>query len=367
MKGGEGMFEFFAGGRTELGGNHTDHQGGCVIGASVEQGITAFADKNNTDFIRIESEEFGKIEMEIGDTEPRAEEAETPSALVRGIMNCFIESGNIFGGFDASIKSDIPAGSGISSSAAFEVLIGRIISGLFFENSVPALRLAQFGQLAENDYFGKPCGLMDQLICSVGGTVFADFSDPDMPKIRKIDFDFSKSGYSVAVINCGADHADLTEDYIKIVRDMGLVAWNMGYTVLSEAEEAEFIAQFPILRQKCGERAVMRALHYFDETRRAREEADALEKGDMDEFIRLYRESAESSETRLCNIISENEPEHKLQKAILSAREILGNAGGARVHGGGFGGTAQAIVPEEMAAEFAEEMEKQGFGVMFVL
>lgn len=361
------MFEFFASGRTEIGGNHTDHQGGCILGAAVEQGIKAFAEPNGTDIIHIESEGFGAFEMEIGDTEPRAEEAENPAALVRGIMNCFIESGNIFGGFDAKISSEIPSGSGISSSAAFEVLIGRIISGLFFKNSVPAVRIAKFGQIAENDYFGKPCGLMDQLICSVGGLVFADFSDPDLPQYRKIDFDFAKSGYSAAVIDCKASHADLTEDYAGIVKDMGLVAWNMGYTLLSEADEAEFIAQFPILRQRCGEKAVMRALHFYEETRRAKEEAEALESGNFAEFLRIYRESAESSEEKLKNIVSANEPERRLEKAIFAARNFLGKEGAARVHGGGFAGTAQAIVPEELTAAFAEEMEKQGFGVMFVL
>lgn len=367
MKGGGEMFDFCANGRTELGGNHTDHQGGCIIGAAVEQCIRAKAKPNGTDLIHIESEGFGTVEMEIGDTELRAEEAETSAALVRGIMNCFIESGNIFGGFDAEITSEIPSGSGLSSSAAFEVLIGKIISGLFFENSVPLIRIAQFGQIAENDYFGKPCGLMDQLICAMGGTVFADFSDPEMPFCRKIDYDFEKSGYSAAVIDRGASHADLTEDYALIVKEMGLVAWNMGHTLLSEAEEAEFYAQIPILRQRCGERAVMRAVHYFDETRRAKEEAEALEENDFEEFLRLYRESAESSETKLRNIISVNEPEQRLKKAIDSARSILGEKGAARVHGGGFAGTAQAIIPNGMEEEFVCEMEKQGFGVMFVL
>ena len=361
------MYEFFAGGRTEIGGNHTDHQGGCVLGASVEQGIHAFAEPSGNDLIHIETEGFGTVEMEIGDAEPRAEEAETPAALVRGMMNCFIESGNIFGGFNAQISSDIPAGSGLSSSAAFEVLIGRIISGLYFENSVPAVRIAQFGKIAENDYFGKPCGLMDQLICSVGGTVFADFSDPEMPFCRKVDFDFEKSGYSVAVIDCKASHADLTEDYAGIVKDMGLVAWNMGHTLLSEGDEAEFIAQFPILRERCGERAVMRALHYYEETRRANEEANALESGDFNRFLEVYRESAKSSEEKLKNIVSANEPKQLLKKAIDCARAVLGESGAARVHGGGFAGTAQAIVPNEFAQEFAAEMEKQGFGVMFVL
>lgn len=361
------MFEFFAGGRTEIGGGHTEHQGGCILGASVEQGIKAVANPNGTDLIHIESEGFGEFEMEIGDTEPKAEEAETPAALVRGIMNGFIESGNIFGGFDAKISSEIPLKSGISSSAAFEILIGRIISGLFFENSVPAIRIAEFGEKAENDYFGKPCGIADQLICSVGGLVFADFSEPEMPQFKKIDFDFAKSGYSVAVIDCKAGFANLAYDCSETVRDMGFVAWNMGHTFLSEADEAEFIAQFPILRQKCGEKAVMRALNYYEETRTAQEEAKALEKGNFAEFLRIYKESAENSQERLKNIIPESEWTLRLEKAIFTAREFLGKEGAARIHSGGFSGTVQAMVPEEMAEAFAEEMEKQGFGVMFVL
>lgn len=313
------MFEFFAGGTTIFGGNFSEQQGGFVFGFATEQGIRAFAKPNGTDTIHIESEDFGNFDIEIGDTEPRAEEAETFSALVRGIMNCFIESGNIFGGFDAKISSEIPSGSGISSFAAFEILIGKIISGLFFENSVPALRLAQFGQIAESDFFGRPCGISEQLISALGGNVLLDFSDPEIPKFEKIDFDFSKSGYTVAVIDC---ENEIPEDYSEILKDLGFVAWNMGHNSLSEADEAEFIAQFPILRQKCGERAVFRALDFFEESRRAKEEAEALENGDFPEFLRIYEES---------------------------------------------GKTKLKFVPEEKAAKFAEETEKQGFGVMFVL
>ena len=313
------MFEFFAGGTTIFGGNFSEQQGGFVFGAATEQGIRAFAKPNGTDTIHIESEDFGSFNIEIGDTEPRAEEAETFSALVRGIMNCFIESGNIFGGFDAKISSEIPSGSGISSFAAFEILIGKIISGLFFENSVPALRLAQFGQIAESDFFGRPCGISEQLISTLGGHVLLDFSDPEIPKFEKIDFDFSKSGYTAALVDC---KEVFSEDFSEILKDLGFVAWNMGHNSLSEADEAEFIAQFPILRQKCGERAVLRALDFFEESRRAKEEAEALENGDFPEFLRIYEES---------------------------------------------GKTKLKFVPEEKAAKFAEETEKQGFGVMFVL
>lgn len=356
---------FFVPGRTELGGNHTDHQGGCVLGAGVSLGMTAEALRTDTDLIRIESDGFGSFELELGDFDPRPEEKGSPMALIRGVCGSFIESGNVFGGFEAEISSEIPAGSGLSSSAAFEVLIGKIISGLYFGNTVPPLRIAQFGQRAENVYFGKPCGLMDQLICALGGVVFADFSELQNPEFHQVNYDFSASGHSLAIIDCGAGHADLTADYAAITRDMGLVAQSLGHERLCEAEEAEFLAQFPILRQKFGEGPVLRALHYFDETRRAGEEAEALERGDFGEFLRLYRESAESSETYLRNIVSENEPGQLLKKAIDRARDILGGSGGVRVHGGGFAGTAQAFVPAEMAGHFAAEMEKAGFRCLF--
>ena len=356
---------FFVPGRTELGGNHTDHQGGCVLGAGVSLGMTAEALRTNTDFIRIESDGFGRFEVDIGDTSPREEERGRPEALLRGVCEFFLQSGNVFGGFDAHVSSEIPPGSGLSSSAAFEVLMGKIISGLYFGGTVPLLRLAQFGQRAENIYFGKPCGLMDQLICALGGVVFADFSDLQNPKFHQVNYDFSASGHSLAIIDCGAGHADLTADYAAIAGDMGLVAQSLGHERLCEVEEAEFLAQFPILRRQYGEGPVLRALHYFDETRRAGEEAEALERGDFGEFLRLYRESAESSENYLRNIVSENEPRQLLKKAIDCARDILGGSGGVRVHGGGFAGTAQAFVPAEMAGHFRTEMEKAGFRCLF--
>lgn len=314
------MFEFSANGTILLFGNHTEQQGGCVLGSAAEQKIRAFAKPNGTDTIHIESEYFGNFDIEIGDSEPKAEEAETPAALVRGIMNCFIESGNIFGGFDAKIVSEIPSGSGISKNAAFEVLIGKIISGLFFENSVPPFRLAEFGRIAENDYFGNPCGIAERMICALGGTVFADFSNPEMPFCRKIDFDFEKSGYTAAIIS--GEKADFADDFFETEKDLAFAALNMGHTVLSEGDEAEFIAQFPILRKKCGERAAFRALSYYEETRRAQEAAEALMNGGFDEFLRIFEEA---------------------EKADL------------------------VFVPEEKAAEFAEEKEKEGFGVLFVL
>lgn len=315
------MFEFFAGGAVIFFGRDIEGQYCTVLGAETEQGIRAFANPNGTDTIHIESEDFGNFDIEIGDCEPRAEEAETPVALVRGIMNCFIESGNIFGGFDAKIVSEIPSGSGISETAAFEVLIGKIISGLFFENSVPELRLAQFGRTAEKNYFGRHCGLAERLISAAGGIVRGDFIGSEVAFFNKADFGFAESGYTVAVIS-GGEKADPSEDYYEIKRNLFLVAWNMGYSTLYDGSEAEFIAQFPIFRQKCGEKAVFDALHYYEEERTAGEAAEALESGDLKEFIEIYKKT---------------------------------------------GRTDLAIIPEEKAAKFAEEKEKQGFDVLFVL
>ena len=343
------MFEFFVGGAAEICGSSTEFQGGFVLGTVSEFGIRAFAKPNGTDNIHIESEDFGNFDIEIGDTEPRADEAEIFSALVRGIMNGFIESGNIFGGFDAKISSEIPAESGISAAATFEVLIGKIISTLFFENSVPALRLAQFGQLAESDYYGRPCGLSKQLISAVGKTALLDFSDSEIPRFCELDFDFSKSGLALALIKSSGEPSDSFEKEMDIQKDLALVSWNMGHNFLSEADEAEFIAQFPILRQKCGEKAVLRGLRFFEESRRAQEMAEALETCDFSGFLALCKKSAESSEEK--------------PAALSFIQNLLGESGAAIV----FSKNVLAFVFEENLAEFVEKAEKQGLGVMFLL
>ena len=356
---------FFVPGRLELGGNHTDHQGGCVLGAGTNFGMSALSHPNGTDAIHIVSKGFGAYDLELGDTEFREEERGTPVSLIRGVFDAFLESGNVFGGFDAEIESEIPSGSGLSSSAAFAVLIGKILSGLFFGDTVPDEFLALAAQRAENVFFGKPSGLMDPLICAVGGTVFADFGDPLHPFYETLSFDFSGTGYQPALIQSGAGHEDLTADYAQIPRDMRLIAGELGHEVLSEAEPAEFYAVFPLLRQKYGDRPAFRALHYFEETVRAEEEAEALRNGDFERFLALFRESAESSETYLQNIVTPNEPEKRLFHAIEAARDFLGETGGVRVHGGGFAGTALAFVPETEGVSFAEAMEKAGFSCLF--
>ncbi len=343
------MFEFFAGAAVLFSGNETEQQGGCVFGTETELGIRAFAKPNGTDTVKIESEEFGNFEIEIGDTEPKAEEAETFAALVRGIMNCFIESGNIFGGFEAKIVSEIPKESGLSSTETFEILIGKIISGLFFENSVPALRLAEFGKIAEENYFGRHSNLSGRIISALGKTVFIDFSDPEMPAFEKIPFDFEKRGYNLAAIE---SKADSFEDHAETVKDLVLVSWNMGRNFLSEADEAEFIAQFPILRQKCGEKAVLNSLRFFEDSRIALNEFEALLSENFDEFLEIFKKSSEGDKGK--------------SKALDFAADFLGEKGGAKISGD-FSKTVLAILPAEIAEKFAEEAEKQGFGVLFLL
>ncbi len=356
---------FFVPGRIELGGNHTDHQGGLVLGAGTNFGMSALSHPNGTDAIHIVSHGFGTYELELGDTEPREDEKGSPLALIRGVFDAFLESGNVFGGFDAEIESEIPKGLGLSSSAAFSVLIGKILSGLFFGDTVPDDFLALAAKRAENVFFGKPSGLMDPLICAVGGTVFADFADPFHPVYEPIVFDFMSTGYKPVLIQSGAGHENFTADYAQIPRDMRLIAGELGHEVLSEAEPAEFYAVFPLLRQKYGDRPAFRALHYFEEIARVEEEADALRSGDFARFLTLFRESAESSETYLQNIVTPNEPEKRLFHAIKAARNFLGERGGVRVHGGGFAGTALAFVPETEGVSFAKAMEKAGFPCLF--
>ena len=342
------MFEFFAGAAVLFSGSETEQQGGCVFGAESELGIRAFAKPNGSDFVRIESKEFGNFEIEIGDTEPKAEEAESFSAIVRGIMNCFIESGNIFGGFDAKIVSEIPEESGLSSTAAFEVLIGKIISGLFFENSVPALRLAQFGKTAEENYFGRPANLAERIISAFGGTVFIDFSEPEMPYFEKLRFDYTKTGYTAALL--GAE--DFSEDYFAAQKDFAFVSWNMGHNFLSEADEAEFIAQFPILREKCGEKAVLNSLRFYEESRKAGEEFEAFLNNDFEKFLNVFKESSGKNFGN--------------SEAFDFVESFLGEKGSAKILFN-FSKTVLAFVPEKIAGNFAEEAEKHGFGVVFVL
>ena len=263
-------------GRTEIGGNHTDHQHGHVLCGSVDLDMICCAAPNGLNVIRIISEGYPALEVELDQLLPRPEERNTSAALVRGVAAKIQELGHKVSGFDAWATSSVLSGSGLSSSAAYEVLVGNIVNHFFCEGALTPIQIAKIGQYAENVYFGKPCGLMDQMGSSVGGAVAIDFADPTAPVVRKVDYDFSKSGHALCIVDTGSCHADLTDDYAEITQEMGAVAAHFGKQFLRDVPEEQFRAELPSLRVRCGDRAVLRALHFYDDDRRAVEEADAL-------------------------------------------------------------------------------------------
>lgn len=349
---------FSAPGRTELGGNHTDHQHGRVLCAAVELDIMACAAPNGLDVIRIHSEGYVPFEIPVGSSAPVPGEENTSAALVRGIAARIGELGYPVGGFDAYIVSEVLPGSGLSSSAAFEVLMGTIINHFFCGGRLRPEEIAQIGQYAENVYFGKPCGLMDQMASAVGGAVAIDFADPTAPAVRRIDFDFAATGYALCIVDTRSEHGDLTEDYAAITREMGAVAACFGKEHLRDVDESEFRDAIPDIRTQCGDRAVLRALHFFAENKRAALEAEALEQGDFPRFLALVNESGNSSAMLLENLWSPAAPHRQaMTLALAIGRELLGGSGAIRVHGGGFAGTVQAFVPDNILSAFTAGME----------
>lgn len=355
-------------GRTELGGNHTDHQHGKVLCASVNMDMLACAAPNATTIARIHSEGYPVLEVDLSDLTVHAEEAETSQSLVRGVAAGIVERGGAVAGFDAYMCSEVPAGSGLSSSAAYEVLVGVMMNHLF-GNTLNPVEIAQVGQFAENKFFGKPCGLMDEMASSVGGAVAIDFKDPAAPVVRRIGYDFTKSGHTLCVINSGADHADLTAEYAAITAEMFAVAGSFGKHVLRDVDEAEFKRRIPELRGIHGDRAVLRAIHFFAESERAGAEADALDRGDFDGFLSLVRESGRSSSLWLQNTYVAADAHHQaIPMALAVAESVLNGAGAVRVHGGGFAGTVQAFVPNGLLDAFRTRMEELlGAGMCHVL
>lgn len=352
---------FSAPGRSELGGNHTDHQLGHVLACAIDLDILSAVSPNHTNTIRFYSEGYSLIEVDLSDLLPRVEEEQTSAALIRGIAARIFELGG-FGcnaGFDAYAVSDVLRGSGLSSSAAFEVLIGTILNELFCGGRFTPLEIAQIGRYAENVYFGKPCGLMDQVACSFGGVVAIDFADPEFPKIRKIDFDLEEYGYALCIIDSHADHADLTAEYASVAEDMKRTANLFGAKTLSEVPEREVIDAIPSIRNKVGDRAILRVLHFYADDKRAVAEADALEAGDFEEYLRLVKESGKSSAMYLQNIYPSGQTsDQPLLLALALAEMALNGEGAVRVHGGGFGGCAQAYVPIERLDAFKGQIEK---------
>ena len=345
-------------GRTEIGGNHTDHQHGRVLCGSVDLDMLACAAPNGLDVIRVHSEGYPALEVALDSLSPREDEKNTSAALVRGVAAKIAELGHTLCGFDAYVTSNVLSGSGLSSSAAYEVLIGNILNHLCCGGALDPVEIAKIGQYAENVYFGKPCGLMDQMGSAVGGAVAIDFHDPASPVVRRADYDFSASGHALCIVDTASSHGDLTDDYADITREMGAVAAYFGQKFLRDVPEADFHAALPALRASCGDRAVLRAMHYYEDDRRAVEEAEALAAGDFPRFLALVNASGLSSALHLQNTWSISDPRQQAIPVCLAVgRELLEGTGAIRVHGGGFAGTIQAFVPNDKLVSFKTGME----------
>ena len=350
---------FSAPGRTEIGGNHTDHQHGCVLAAGLNLDVIGAVRLNGENVVRIQSEGYPMDEIRLDDLEMNEAEFDKASALIRGIIRKFADMGYTVQGFDAYTKSSVLKGSGMSSSAAFEVLVGTIISGMFCENAVDAVEIAKIGQYAENVYFGKPSGLMDQMASSVGSVVAIDFQDNNKPVVEKVEYDFTQSGYALCIIDSGADHADLTSEYAMITVEMRKVSEFFGKQYLREVNPEEFLERLPEVRRAVGnDRAVLRALHFFNDNQRAQDEVAALKNGDFEAFLDLVNKSGRSSYMYLQNVFAASMPEQQaVSLALALCDELLGDSGAFRVHGGGFAGTVQAFVPNDMLEEFKTKIE----------
>ena len=344
---------FSAPGRTEIAGNHTDHQRGQVLAAAVNLDTVAAVRLNETNTIRILSEGYPLCQVCLDELAPVEAEINTTAALIRGVAARFVQLGCTLRGFDAYCRSTVLPGSGLSSSAAYEVLIGTILNHLFYDCKATAPEVAMIGQYAENVFFGKPCGLMDQTASAVGGLVTIDFADAAKPAIRSVDFDFSACGHALCIIDTRASHADLTDEYAAIPQEMNAVAGYFGKEVLTEVEEDDFYAALPALRQQCGDRAVLRGVHEFQENRRVIQQVAALEQGDFSHFLRLVKESGQSSWLYLQNVIPAGYIAHQdVAVALALCEHYLAGAGAYRVHGGGFAGTVQAFVPMDRLDAF---------------
>ena len=344
---------FSAPGRTEIGGNHTDHQRGRVLAAAVNLDTVAAVRVNGTDTIRILSKGYPKCEVSISELMPVEAEINSTPALIRGVAARFHQLGCDVQGFDAYCESTVLPGSGLSSSAAYEVLIGTIINHLFFEGKVSQPEVAMIGQYAENVFFGKPCGLMDQMASSVGNLITIDFFDKENPVIKPVQVDFSAYGHALCIIDSGADHADLTDEYAAVPGEIKAVAAYFGREVLTQIDEADFYAAIPALRKACGDRAVMRAIHFYQENARVPKQVEALESGDFESFLSLIKQSGYSSYMYLQNVIPAGYRQHQdVAVALALCEHYLNGRGAYRVHGGGFAGTVQAFVPYDMLDAF---------------
>ena len=348
---------YSAPGRSEIGGNHTDHQLGRVLAASINLDAIAIVAKKENGVV-LKSEGYPMINVSLADLLPKKEEEGTSEGLIRGVAAKLKEEGYEIGGFEAYVTSDVLNGAGMSSSAAFEVLTGNILSGLYNEGKVSPVLIAQAGQYAENVYYGKPSGLMDQMASSVGGLVFIDFHDPKTPVVEKVDYDFAHSGYTLCTIDSGADHADLTDEYAAMPIEMKKVAKFFGKEVLREVDEQEFYAKIAEIRKETGDRAVLRAIHFFNENRRVQMQVRALKNDNFDAFLHYVNESGLASWTLLQNVLPLGAVQHQdMALTIALCQQLLDGHGAVRVHGGGFAGTALAFVPNNRFEQFKDKID----------
>ncbi len=358
---GKGEVRFFStSGRSEIIGNHTDHNHGCVMAAGIDLDAVACARANGTTKITFISEGYAdKNEVDLSKLEMDVAERGTTKALIRGIAyHMQNDLGMKIGGFDAYVQSDVFRGSGLSSSAAIEVLIYTIFNYLFNDGKLDNVEGAKTSQWAENNYFGKPCGLMDQTACALGKLVFIDFNDPSAPVIEGIDFDLDKKGYAIIITDVHADHADLTPEYAAITEEMKGVAAYFGKETLRDVNENLFYDSLSNLRETVSDRAVLRAIHYFNENKRVLRAAEAVKSGDITAFLKAINESGESSWKLLQNTHATGSASQAMTLALELSNRILGEKGASRVHGGGFGGTILAFVPKDEKADYISEMEK---------
>ena len=356
---GSGEAEIYsAPGRSEVGGNHTDHQHGEVLAASINLDAIAIVRRTEENQIQLLSDGYPMITVDLSNLENKKEEEGTSVGLIRGMAYGLQKNGHKIGGFQAYVTSDVLNGAGMSSSAAFEVLVGTILSGLYNEMSVSPVEIAQVAQYAENVYFGKPCGLMDQMACSVGGLIHIDFAEPASPVVEKVEVDFGVYKHSLCITDTKGSHADLTDDYALIPQEMKKVAKYFGKDFLREVDPASFCKELPKIRKKCGDRPVLRALHFFEEDKRVEKEVSALREGDFQAFLQTVKESGDSSFKYLQNIYTNKDVQNQSVSIGLAVSDsILPGHGVSRVHGGGFAGTIQAFVADDFVEEYRRGLD----------
>lgn len=349
---------FSAPGRTEVGGNHTDHQHGSVVAGGVDMDVIAIVGTNDDNVIRVKSRGYDMDIVSVGEFDIREKEKGRAISLIRGVCSKFADLGYKIGGFNAYTTSNVLKGSGLSSSAAYEVLLGNIVNGLFAEKKLPAIEIAKIGQFAEREYFGKPCGLLDQMASSLGGFTYADFNNPAEPITETINLDIKDYGYTLCVVDTGGNHANLTQDYADITIECKQISNALGVEFLRDANTDKFYSSLAALRKEFGERAVLRAFHFFNEQERVLKQREALLKGDFKAFLKLVNESGQSSFDYLQNLYSTTAvKEQGLSLAIALTKQFLGDDGACRVHGGGFAGTIQCYIPTVRLDEYKQMIE----------